>query len=119
MLKLAALLLIYAGFALFQSVASAHPLDRLLGNRFTRVGQRRGRSLARLASLTCVVAAWVVSAGTTGWAEAALSCTLMLVFVASVFVLVAPVVPRVAWGLAIASPLLAGAFVTIGATAIP
>ena len=119
MLKLAALLLIYAGFALFQSVGSAHPLDRVLGNRFTRLGRRRARLLARLASLTCVATAWMLSAGATGWAEAALSCTLMLVFVASVFVLVAPVVPRLAWGLAITAPLLAGAFVMIHATAIP
>lgn len=118
MLKLAALLLTYAGFALFQAVASGHPLDRMLANRAMRL-RRHARPLARLAAVVCVVAACALLASAIGWAEAALFSAVVLVLIASLFVLMAPVLPRIAWGLAIASPVLAGALVTIGSRSIP
>jgi hypothetical protein len=101
MTTLSALFITYAGFALFQAVAARQPLDLGATPR-----ARLLRTLARpVALLSLPLAAALLEPG-RGWTEAWLMTIVLLVFVASVFVLVAPVAPRIVWGLAIAAPML-------------
>lgn len=102
--KLVSFLLTYAGFALFQAVAVRQPL----ANRLIRLGPH-APAFARLVALAFVLVACLALRGTLGWAEACLLTAVELVLVAGVFVLLAPALPRVTWGLAILSPLLAAA----------
>jgi hypothetical protein len=112
MLKVAAFALTYAGFALLHAGAERQPLaDRLQAGPeaagFARFGPYV-RRLTRLLALGCVAAACALVAPVTGWTEAILFTAVALVFVASLLVVLAAVVPRLVWGLAVVSPVLAG-----------
>jgi hypothetical protein len=106
LVQIQALLLIYAGFALLQSAARAQPLAARLS---PGAAGRRARALLRLAALAPWAMAFAVLAHERGWTEAALFGVTGLVLVASVFVLLAPVAPRLVWRLALVAPALAGA----------
>ena len=101
--RLAASLLVYAGFALFQAVANRQPLG-VLARRRPAV-----RIAARVMATGVAAGAAALLAGAVGWAEALLFSILALVSAASVFVLLAPVQPRLAWGAACVAP-----FVSVG-----
>jgi hypothetical protein len=101
-LQLAVVLALYAAFALFQSVARGQPLAVPLGHHF-----RHGRAAARLAAFVIVLGAAALLARATGWGEAALFVAVSLVLVASVFVPLAAVAPRLAWRAAIVAPVVA------------
>jgi hypothetical protein len=109
----AMILAVVAAFALFQAAAKGQPLHGALA----RLG-RGGRGGARVVALVAVVGACGLLARAIGWTEAALLTTVALALVASAFVLLAAVAPRLAWGLALAAPVLAGVLV-VGAEALP
>jgi hypothetical protein len=99
-----ALLLTYAGFALAQAVARGQPLAIRLG-----AGAACARALLRLAALGLLGLACGVLARERGWADGGLFALAGLVLVASAFVPLAPVAPRMVWGLALAATPLAAA----------
>jgi hypothetical protein len=98
LVKAATVLLVYAAFALFQAAAAGQPLG-------AAAAQRPGlRAAARALSAITVAGACSMLAAAIGRGAALLFSTIALALAASVFVLLAPVRPHLAWGAAIVAP---------------
>ena len=105
---LAAFFVVYAGFALFQAVAKGQPLARDPGP-----GSRRQRVAARTLALAALPAAAAILSPAGGAVEAWLVTAVLVCFVASLFVLVAPVFPKATWALALAAPVATAALLIL------
>lgn len=98
--KIASVLLIYAGFALFQATAQGQPLG-------APAAFAPGlRAAVRFLAGGVVVGACLVLASAIGHGAAILFEIVALALVASIFVLLVPVRPWLAWGAAVVAPFV-------------
>jgi hypothetical protein len=110
MLELAALACLYLAFALLYGAdRKRFPLERSKPARFLLAGMQLGAVLSTAVGF----ALWARVEGATA---ALLVAVTALSVAGSVYVLLAPLAPRVVWGFALAAPLLALVLFLIGSS---